>query len=54
MELTGTVSVCTALPGNAVPRTARLQQDPSCLGVSVSRHGAAGSLKGACRALGSH
>lgn len=54
MELVGTVSVHTALPGNAVPVTGRLHQDPSSFGVSASRHGAAGSLKGACRALGTH
>lgn len=54
MKLEGTGSVYTALPGNAVPRTGRFHQDPSCFGVSAPRHGAAGSLKGACRALGSN
>lgn len=31
MELVGTVSVHTALPGNAVPVTGRLHQDPAAL-----------------------
>lgn len=31
VELVGTVSVHTALPGNAVPVTGRLHQDPAAL-----------------------
>lgn len=54
VKLIGTVSVCTALLGIAVPRTGGLQQNPSCFGVNASRHGAAASSKGACRALGNH